>query len=122
MPRPMHFEIAAEDPERAIRFYQSVFGWSFQKWEGPMEYWLVKTGEKDEPGIDGGLGRRQKPGESTTNVVGVASVDDITKLVERAGGTTVVPRSAVPGVGWIAYYQDPERNTFGVMQEDPNAA
>jgi predicted enzyme related to lactoylglutathione lyase len=54
MPRPIHFEIPADRPERAISFYQQVFGWQFQKWDGPMPYWLVKTGA-DGPGIDGGL-------------------------------------------------------------------
>ncbi len=41
MPRVVHFEIHAGEPERAIRFYEKVLGWSFQKWEGPMEYWLI---------------------------------------------------------------------------------
>ena len=54
MPRPIHFEIPADRPERAIAFYEQVFGWRFQKWEGPTPYWLVQTGA-DGPGIDGGL-------------------------------------------------------------------
>ncbi len=48
-----HFEISADDPARAIEFYRTVFGWSFQKWEGPMPYWMVQTGNNG-PGIDGG--------------------------------------------------------------------
>ncbi len=55
MPRIVHFEIQAENPERAIQFYGSLFGWVFTKWEGPMPYWLIKTGESSQPGIDGGL-------------------------------------------------------------------
>ena len=58
MPRVVHFEIAADDPDRATRFYQDVFGWQSSKWEGPEEYWLVMTGSPSEPGIDGGIGRR----------------------------------------------------------------
>ena len=57
MPRVVHFEIHADDPERAISFYQSVFGWQFQKWEGPLEYWMIITG----PGINEGT-----PGILTT--------------------------------------------------------
>src|SRR3972149_5570591 len=60
MPRVIHFEIAADDPERAVAFYRKVFGWEIQKWEGPMEYWVITTGPKEEPGIDGGLGRRRQ--------------------------------------------------------------
>jgi predicted enzyme related to lactoylglutathione lyase len=44
MPRVVHFEIHAGDPERAVTFYQSLFGWTFQKWEGPREYGMVIPG------------------------------------------------------------------------------
>ena len=63
MPRPVHFELEAEDPERAVRFYTDVFGWKFDKWEQEgFPYWLITTGGPEEPGIDGGLGPRQ-PGQ-----------------------------------------------------------
>ena len=55
MPRVVHFEIHAADPERAVNFYQTLFGWTFQKWEGPMDYWLIVTGPDDQRGINGGL-------------------------------------------------------------------
>ena len=53
MPRVVHFEIHAGDPERAISFYQRVFGWAFQKWEGPMDYWVITTGPDEQRGING---------------------------------------------------------------------
>jgi len=59
MPRVIHFEIPADDPARAVKFYADVFGWQSQKWDGPMEYWLVATGKAPAPGIDGGILRRQ---------------------------------------------------------------
>ncbi len=121
MPRPVHFELPADDPARAVRFYESVFGWTFSRWDGPMEYWMVSTGPEGSRGIDGGLMRRTHPGASTVNVVDVASVDDTTRAVERAGGAVVAPKMAIPGVGWVAYYRDPEQNVFGVMQSDPAA-
>ena len=58
MPRVVHFEIHAEDPERAVAFYTRVFDWQFSKWDGPMPYWLIKTGPDDQRGINGGLLRR----------------------------------------------------------------
>jgi hypothetical protein len=118
--RIVHFEIPADDPARAMAFYQSAFGWSFDKWEGPMEYWMVKTGEG--PGIDGGLMRRAAPGQAPTNVVAVPSVDEATSKIVQAGGTVVAPKMAVPGIGWTAYFADPEGNAFGVMQFDATAA
>ena len=68
MPRVIHFEIHADNPDRALNFYQTVLGWQFQKWDGPMEYWMVRTGPKEQPGIDGGLLRRH-PGQSGTAVI-----------------------------------------------------
>jgi len=122
MPRVIHFEIAADDPERAAEFYRSVFGWQIQKWDGPMEYWVITTGPKEEPGIDGGLGRRTEPGSGTENTVGVDSVDDTVKKVLAGGGKVVRPKHAVQGVGWIAYCSDSEGNVFGLMQDDPSAS
>jgi predicted enzyme related to lactoylglutathione lyase len=59
LPRVVHFEINANDPEKLTEFYEQVFNWKFEKWKGPMEYWLIMTGE-NEPGIDGGLSRRER--------------------------------------------------------------
>ncbi len=118
MPRVIHFEFPADDPERAIAFYENVFGWKIEKWEGPMEYWLIMTGPEEEPGIDGGLTRRTEPGMGTENTVGVASIDEYLVKIEANGGKLLRPKSAVPGVGYLAYCQDTEGNSFGLMQED----
>jgi predicted enzyme related to lactoylglutathione lyase len=122
MPRPVHFEIPADDPERAIGFYADVFGWKFQKWEGPMPYWTVTTGADGEPGINGGLMPRSHPGAPTVNTVSVPSLDASLGSIEAKGGRTVVPKMAVPGIGWLAYCADTEGNTFGVLQPDRDAA
>jgi uncharacterized protein len=122
MPRPIHFEITAEDTERAARFYREALGWNLQKWDGPMEYWLITTGE-GEPGIDGGMGPRSNGDAAVTvNTVGVESVDDTVAAIERAGGTIIRPKGPIPGVGWLAYAKDTEGNEFGVMQPDENAS
>ena len=120
MPRVSHFELPADNPSRCMHFYQSVFGWRFEKWEGPMEYWMVRTGEG--AGIDGGLGPRQHPGQTPTNVVDVPNLDATTDAIVGAGGQVTVPKMAVPGVGWLAYFADTEGNGFGVMQFDAAAA
>jgi uncharacterized protein len=121
MPRPVHFEITATDPERVSRFYSDVFGWQFQRWEGPMEYWMIITGDEQSPGINGGLGRRQEANAATTNTIDVASLDSAIASVEKSGGTVTVPKMAIPGVGWLAYCIDPEGTSFGMMQNDPAA-
>lgn len=47
MNRVVHFDILAEKPEQLIKFYRKVFGWTFEKWDGPMDYWMIMTGEGD---------------------------------------------------------------------------
>ena len=121
MPRPIHFEISADNPDRAIAFYEAVFGWKFTKWEGPMPYWLITTGAEGEPGINGGLLPRQHPGQPCVNTIGVADVDASVAAVERSGGGIAVPKMAIPGVGWLAYCKDTEGHIFGMMQSDPAA-
>ncbi len=122
MPRPIHFEIPAENPERAMQFYSNVFGWKFNKWAGPVDYWVIATGQPGEPGIDGGLMPRRDPNQPCVNTVGVANLDQSLGTVEASGGTCVVPKMAVPGVGWLAYCKDTEGHIFGMMQMDPTAA
>ena len=126
-PRPVHFEIHADNPTRAAGFYSAVFGWQFIKWDGPMPYWVISTGEG--PGIDGGLMQRQGPppaeGQPVNSFVLTINVDSVDKVVEAVtqhGGSIGVPKFAVPGVGWIAYCKDTEGNLFGTHQADEGAA
>ena len=127
MSRPVHFEIHADDPGRARAFYESVFGWGFQQW-GDNPYWLVSTGS-DGPGIDGGLLPREGPPpaddapvSSFVITMDAADLDKTIAAIEEAGGRIVVPKQAVPRLGWLAYGKDTEGNIFGVLQNDESAA
>jgi len=127
MSRPVHFEIHAENPERAMGFYNKLFGWKFTKFEGgEMPYWLIKTGE-GEPGIDGGLHPRMGsliPDAPVIAYVCTMMVSELDAMMTKAlslGGTTAVPRMPIPGMGWLAYAKDTEGNIFGMMQADEAA-
>ena len=122
MSRIIHFEIPADDPERAIKFYEKVFDWQIEKWDGPIEYWLIMTGEEDKPGIDGGLARREDPTTGVENTIDVKDLDASLANVKNNGGKVIRPRIAVPGVGWMAYIKDTEGNVFGLMESDLEAA
>ncbi len=122
MPRVVHFEVSADDPERASTFYRDVFGWRIQKWQGPEDYWLVTTGEADERGIDGGIMRRSEGFAGVINTIDVPSVDDFVARIAAHGGKIVMPKMAIPGVGYLAYCQDTEGSIFGIMESDPKAA
>ena len=128
MPRVVHFEIHAEDPERAERFYTGVFGWEMRLWEGPVEYRLVTTGPDEQAGINGAVLARRDSAESPEEgpnayvcTVDVESIADTERRVAGAGGRQVTERMAVPGVGHLAYFKDTEGNVFGAMQADPEA-
>lgn len=121
MSRIVHFEFAVDDPDRAIAFYENVLGWKTQKWDGPVDYWLLMTGEEGTPGIHGALMRREDNWPSVINTADVADLEATVAAVEANGGTRVTPRTAVPGVGYMSYVTDPEGNMLGLMQSDPDA-
>jgi uncharacterized protein len=126
MHRVIHFEIHADNPPRAVEFYKNLLGWEFTKWDGPMEYWIVKTGPDGQPGINGGLIKRQGAIDGTAVIayvctVDVASVDAAIKKIGTLGGNVVVPKMPIPGLGWLVYAKDTEGNIFGMMQNDPKA-
>ena len=126
MARVVHFEIHAADPDRAVNFYQKLFDWQFQKWEGPMDYWLITTGPNEQPGINGGLVRRQGEIDGQAVIayvctVDVADVDASTNTATSNGAQVVLPKMAIPGVGWLVYCKDTEGNIFGMMQADESA-
>jgi len=124
MNAPAYFEIQADDPNRAVRFYREIFGWKFDKLEGlPIEYWRIETS-----GPRGGLLKRPAktpPPEHGTNAfvcsMEVASFDDMAAKVASHGGQVAMPKFAVAGICWQGYFIDPEGNTFGIFQPDPQA-
>lgn len=119
--RLVHFEIPADDPERAVKFYKDTLDWDIFKLDGPVEYYLITTGPEGEPGINGAIYRREE-GAATRNTVDVDDLDAAVKSIEDAGGKVVQPKQPVPGVGWMAYVTDTEGNVFGLMQADEQAA
>jgi Predicted enzyme related to lactoylglutathione lyase len=123
MNRVTHFEIYTENPEAVQPFYRDVFGWTFKKFEGgPIEYWMVTTGDDKEPGINGGLTRpREGQSPGTLNTVPVQSLNQTIKKIEQCGGKICVPKMAIPAIGWLAYAQDPTGIVFGILEPDSEA-
>lgn len=118
MPRPIHFDLPADDTERVMRFYKNTFEWKFEKWDGPMEYWMITTGdESKEMGINGSLTKRAETGMPNMNTVGVPSVDKFSKLIQENDGKILMPKTQIPGVGWFATCQDTEGDIFVLMEE-----
>jgi hypothetical protein len=130
MPRVVHFEIQADDLDRAKSFYAAAFGWTFEDYSHVTgsPYFGVIAGAEGEPGIDGGLLPRPAatpPPQSGTNAyvctIGVEDFDETERRILDAGGQVALPKMALPGMAWQGYFLDTEGNTFGVHQPDPQA-
>ncbi len=121
MPRITHFDIPSDNPDRAQKFYQNTFGWKFDKWDGPMEYWMIRTGDDNQPGINGGMARRMPGQIGMTNTIEVPSLDEYTNKIQSNGGQVLIPKMPIPGVGYYATCMDTEGNIFGMIQMDQNA-
>jgi len=130
MYRVVHFEIQADDPQRAMAFYGDVFGWRFDDYSSMVgvPYWGVITGEEGVPGINGGLLQRPCPApapEQGTNAfvctIGADDFDGLAAKILDAGGAVAMPKYALPGMAWQGYFLDPEGNTFGLHVPDPEA-
>ena len=118
----VHFEIPADDVARARTFYEKTFGWTIKPFPMPpgKEYFGVTTRKKGEPGIDGGLMKRNMPGQPFTNYITVASIDAMNQTVQANGGTIVLPKQEIgKGMGWISAFKDPENNIIGLHQVAP---
>jgi predicted enzyme related to lactoylglutathione lyase len=121
MPNPIvHFEIPADDVARAQTFYQNVFGWKIKQMPIPAggpEYYGVTTRKEGEAGINGGLIKRNMPGQPFANYVAVKSIDDFLSKITANGGSVILPRQEIaPGMGSIAVFKDTEENMMGLYQ------
>ncbi len=117
MPRVVHFEIVSENPDKTIEFYSKIFNWKFEKWG--EEYWMVDTGEGT--GINGGMIKRENPSQKQIDTINVPDIDEYIKKIEDNKGIIIMPKRAIEGVGWLAFFRDSEGNAFGIMQEDKTA-
>jgi predicted enzyme related to lactoylglutathione lyase len=118
--RPNHFEIPVDDPDRAEKFYASVFGWTFQRYPGAPQYYGMATTGETEPGINGALFQRQSDSE-TTLTMSVDSIEDATAKIVAEGGKIIQDKTAIPSMGWFATCEDTEGNKIGLFTNDPNA-
>ena len=114
------FEIPADNPARAQKFYSALFGWKITAFPGMEGYWHIDTGGADDS-PDGGMLARKHPGQPITNYIRVPSVTRGMAKVVKLGGQVCVPKTAVPGMGYFAVCQDTEANTFALWEMNPKA-
>ena len=131
MPTIVHFEIPADDIERAKKFYTELFGWKIEKLLGmdtgnssssDMEYWMITTtDEKGNKALGGGMMKRKMPQQPNINYIGVEPVDEYASKVEKIGGKVVLSKMPVPGMGYFAVCLDTENNAFAIWESNGSA-
>ncbi len=122
MPTIVHFDISADDPERAKKFYEELFNWRIEKLPGQMPYYLIETTDLNgEKGVGGGMAKREKSAQQIVNFIGVSSIDQYIAKIEKFGGKVIEPKTPISGWGFLAVCLDSENNTFGLWEENKNA-
>lgn len=121
MPHFVHVDIAADDLERATRFYESVFGWQIQTLQGAISLKLINTGAAETEPISASIAARGDSWRSITPLIDVESIDACEKKIVAAGGSVVQPKRLIPGVGYVLRFRDTEGNELSLVEELPES-
>ncbi|WP_019178339.1 VOC family protein [Methanomassiliicoccus luminyensis] len=119
----VHFDIPANDVEKVRKFYAGVFGWKTVDIP-QMNYIMFQTVPTDEkgmilePGLNGGLYKKDSENQKPVNYIQVESVDEYVNKAVKAGGRVVQPKEHIPAVGDVAIIADPEGNAVGLIRPD----
>ncbi len=116
----VHFEMMGPDGEKQADFYRRIFGWETTQAPGFDGYHLV---DAEDAGVGGAVGQgpEQMPNYLTV-FVEVDSIDDHLSDIEAAGGSTVMPRTVIPGTVTFAMFADPGGNVVGLVEAATPAA
>jgi uncharacterized protein len=114
------FEVPANNTARATKFYGKLFNWKINPLPHVPEYFHLDTGGKDGT-PDGAVMKRTCPEHPLTIYISVASVTAAATKIKKLGGRVVKPKTAVPGMGYFAICQDPEKNAFAIWELNPKA-
>lgn len=126
IPTIVHFEIPADNVERARKFYSTLFGWKIERIEvkkdgETMDYWMISTSSEGNdngksPHLEGGLIKRQHPQQPNLNYISVSSIDEYSSKVKELGGKVVMPKTEITGYGFFAVCIDTENNAFALWE------
>ena len=114
------FEIPADDPARAQKFYKQLFGWKINAFPGMKDYWHIDTGGADAS-PDGGMLPRMHLEHTITNYILVESVTKAAARLAKLGGSICKGKTAVPQMGYFVICKDTEGNTFALWEKNESA-
>lgn len=123
MDKVVHFELPADDVERAKKFYQSSFGWGAMDMP-EMKYVIMHTVAVDEKtqmpkeagAINGGMTKRNEMVKAPSFAISVNNLEASVKKVQAAGGTILKDKIVVGDMGVMAYFRDTEGNILSLWQ------
>lgn len=121
MPTIEHFELPANNLERATEFYRAVFQWELERWSNSensdKDYWFIKTmDQKGNVGISGGMMKRQSSNHQVTNYITVNSIDEFSNKIKEKGGKIIVSKTEIPDMGYFEIFLDTEGNMLGLYE------
>lgn len=119
----VHFDIGADNLDRAKKFYEDLFEWKIGAMPGISNYYEITTSDLNGvPGIGGGLTKRENPQQTgITNFIGVVSISETIEKLNKLGGKLIQSKQAIPGYGYVAVCMDTENNVFGLFEDDKKA-
>jgi uncharacterized protein len=114
--QPVHFEIPSDDTEKGRAFWGGLFGWRFEGYPGPFEYYTTRISDQAGAAITS-----MEPGKR--GIRSYFDVDDINAGVARVRelGGEAGDGAPVPGMGWFSVCKDTQGNDFGLWQNDTSA-
>lgn len=117
----VQFEIYADDLNRAKRFYENVFAWELNKIKDSDTFWLINTWKGEKHNIIGRLVKRLIPIDGNSVIaflctIDVSDIDVSINLINKYGGSIVIPKRIIPELGFQAYCKDSEGNIFGIIK------
>jgi len=119
MQTPIHFEIPVDNMERAQKFYRELFEWDISSAGNNFDnYFIIQTTEDGRTGINGGMLMRSNPDQPIINYISVDDIDASLAKLEELGGSVLMPKMPVKGVGWNCVVRDTENNMFGMIQKN----
>jgi predicted enzyme related to lactoylglutathione lyase len=108
----VHIELSTSNHRESADFYSKIFGWDTQHDE-EMNYTMWGTGEGQ---LGGGFNpvSDDLPAGTVIVYIGTDDIEASLATIGANGGSTIVPKTEIPGMGWFALFQDPSGNTVGL--------
>lgn len=117
-----HFEIPVTDMDRAVAFYEDVFGYRLSR-ENIDGYDMAFFPRADgQPGASGALAKGDVYRPSHDGAVVYFDVADIDAIVARAkgrGARVLYPKKDIGEAGFVAEIEDSEGNRIALSQVKP---